>query len=214
MDPAHIDAYVTPYYDSKGPQVRVGEYDPGLASHDEREFLATIAKMKQRWQQLSFLQVYVGAIRLYDLGYRNEAVYWFYTAQYRGRQFGLFLDPKNVGSIGNPGFELRAANGAFFQTAGSWINGYAFNDPDALVKVVGRVQREGRRQVPNLQAIYPNVRFIDKSRWLAANAGLADGMDSLVTYLRQNKDAIKQQRIDSGTEAKYAPLTSKDVPNP
>jgi len=28
---------------------------------------------------LSFLELYVGAIRLYDLGYRDEAVYWFYS---------------------------------------------------------------------------------------------------------------------------------------
>src|SRR6266478_7720222 len=91
-DASHIDVYVTPYYNSKGPSVSVGRFSSGLASAKEDEFLATITKMKKDWDELTFPELYVAAIRLYDLGYRKEAVYWFYAAQYRGRQFGILLD--------------------------------------------------------------------------------------------------------------------------
>ena len=84
-NPSHIDVYVTPYYDSKGPAVSVGRFSSGLASAKEDDFLTTIAEMKKDWDRLTFPELYVGAIRLYDLGYRKEAVYWFYSAQYRGR---------------------------------------------------------------------------------------------------------------------------------
>ncbi len=80
-DPGRIDAYVTPFYDSAGPVINVGKYSTGLASKTPGEFVATILRMKNQWNDLNFIELYVAAIRLYDLGYRNEATYWFYTAQ-------------------------------------------------------------------------------------------------------------------------------------
>jgi len=121
-DVSHIDAYITPYYNSVGPVIKIGRFSSGLASTNESEFVATIGKMKKDWEQLSFQEVYVAAIRLYDLGYRKEAVYWFYTAQYRGRQFGVLLDQAKMGGIGDSGFELLQAQNAFYQLAGPYIN--------------------------------------------------------------------------------------------
>jgi hypothetical protein len=118
INPSHIDAYVTPYYDSKGPVISVGRFSSGLASAKVDEFLTTIAEMKKDWDRLTFPELYVGAIRLYDLGYRRESVYWFYSAQYRGRQFGVLLDQTKMGSIGSPGFELLHAQNAFISSWG------------------------------------------------------------------------------------------------
>ncbi|MGB6740439.1 MAG: hypothetical protein WBE59_08280, partial [Candidatus Cybelea sp.] len=59
----------------------------GLAAKVPGQFVATIVRMKQEWSTLNFVELYVGAVRLYDLGCRNEATYWFYTAQFRGRQY-------------------------------------------------------------------------------------------------------------------------------
>ncbi|HEX9426117.1 MAG TPA: hypothetical protein VF899_22960, partial [Pyrinomonadaceae bacterium] len=203
VNPSHIDVYVTPYYDSKGPAIKVGRFSSGLASAREDDFLTTIAEMKKDWDRLTFPEVYVGAIRLYDLGYRKEAVYWFYSAQYRGRQFGVLLDQTKMGSIGSPGFELLHAQNAFYQLVGTYINGYAFGDTDGLVKIVEKVQKEGRR-IPDLQAAYPGVTFRSKSEWTAANADLADGMNQLISMLKEKKDEIKRQRIERGMEEKFS----------
>jgi hypothetical protein len=212
ISPSHIDVYVTPYYDSKGPAIKVGRFSSGLASAKEDDFLTTIAEMKKDWGRLTFPQLYVGAIRLYDLGYRKEAVYWFYSAQYRGRQFGVLLDQTKMGSIGDPGFELLHAQNAFYQLVGTYINGYAFGDTDGLVKIVERVQKEDRR-IPDLQAAYPGVTFRSKSEWTAANADLADGMNQLISMLKEKKDEIKRQRIERGMEEKFSKLTSKELPS-
>ena len=212
VNPSHIDVYVTPYYDSKGPAIKVGRFSSGLASAREDDFLTTIAEMKKDWDRLTFPEVYVGAIRLYDLGYRKEAVYWFYSAQYRGRQFGVLLDQTKMGSIGSPGFELLHAQNAFYQLVGTYINGYAFGDTDGLVKIVEKVQKEGRR-IPDLQAAYPGVTFRSKSEWTAANADLADGMNQLISKLKEKKDEIKRQRIERGIEEKFSKLTSKELPS-
>ena len=96
-----------------------------------------------------------------------------------------------MGSIGSPGFELLQAQNAFFQLVGPYINGYAFGDMDGLVKVVERVQQEGRR-IPDLQTTYPDVAFRSKSEWESANTDLADGMSKLISTLKEKKDDIRR----------------------
>ncbi|HEY2713135.1 MAG TPA: hypothetical protein VGI60_11525 [Chthoniobacterales bacterium] len=153
-DPKQIDVYVTPYYDSKGLAINVGSWSKGLATSNEPDFVATISKMKQSWIDLRFPEMYVAAIRLYDLGFRNEATYWFYSAQYRGRLFAILVDQEKIGSMGTPAFELVQAVSAFQQSVGPYINGYAFGDIDYLIQIVARVQTENKA-IPDLEKLYP-----------------------------------------------------------
>ena len=211
-DPAQIEVYVTPYYNSKGPVIEVGRFSGGLAAKSESDFAATISKMKQSWDTLNFAEVYVAAIRLYDLGFRKESIYWFYSAQYRGRLFATLVDREKMGSMGAPGFELVQAQNAFQQLVGPYINGYAFCDIDQLIPIIEKVQREGK-VVPDLTKIYPRVTFKPKSEWDAGNKGLNEGMTELLKTLKEQKTSIKQQRVERGMEAKFSKLPSKDLPN-
>jgi hypothetical protein len=210
-DPAHIEVYVTPFYNSKGPTIDVGPFSSGLAAKNEPDFVATIEKMKKSWDTLNFAEAYVAAIRLYDLGFRNESIYWFYSAQYRGRLFASLIDRDKMGSMGDPGFELYQAQNAFQQLVGPYINGYAFGNIDQLVPIIERVQKEGQT-VPDLTKIYPRVTFKSKSEWDAGNKGLNEGLTKLLVTLKNEKASIKQQRIERGMDAKFGKLTSKELP--
>jgi hypothetical protein len=210
-DPARIEIYVTPYYNSKGPAIDVGPFSSGLAAKSEPEFVATISKMKQSWATLNFAEVYVAAIRLYDLGFRKDSIYWFYSAQYRGRLFASLIDRDKMGSMGDPGFELFQAQNAFQQLVGPYINGYAFGDIDQLIPIIERVQKEGK-VVPDLTKIYPHATFKPKSEWDAGSKGLNDGLTKLLMTLKAQKASIKQQRIEHGMEAKFSKLPSKELP--
>jgi hypothetical protein len=210
-DPGRINAYVTPYYDSSGPVIRIGKYSAGLASKNPGDFVATILRMKKQWRDLNFIELYVGAIRLYDLGYRKEATYWFYTAQYQGRLFGLLIDQKKMGSIGNRGFELFHAQDAFFQLVGPDINGYAFGDIDWLVGIIRRV-RNDNRTVPNLQTIYPGVAVKPKSQWQSQNLELDMDLSQLAGLLTSKKDEIRRQRAQNGTQARFSHLPERQFP--
>ena len=210
-DPAHIEVYITPYYNSKGPAIDVGPFSSGLAAKNQADFIATIAKMKKSWDTLNFAEAYVGAIRLYDLGFRKESIYWFYSAQYRGRLFASLIDREKMGSIGDPGFELFQAQNAFQTLVGPYINGYAFGDIDQLVPIIERVQREGK-VIPDLTKIYSRVAFKPKSEWNAGNMALNEGMTKLLVTLKNQKTSLKQQRIEHGMEAKFGKLPSKDLP--
>jgi hypothetical protein len=210
-DPARIEVYVTPFYNSKGPVIDVGPFSKGLAANSEPEFVPTISKMKDSWANLNFPEMYVAAIRLYDLGFRKEAIYWFYSAQYRGRLFGTLIDQKKMGSIGDPGFELFHAANAFQELVGPYVNGYAFGNIDELVPIIERVQKEGR-VLPDLTRIYPKVVFKDRSQWPEGNNGLNEGLTKLLITLKDQKASIKQQRIERGMEAKFSKLTNKELP--
>src|SRR6184192_3244585 len=210
-DPARIEIYVTPYYNSKGPAIDVGPFSSGLAAKSEPEFVATIAKMKESWDTLNFPEMYVAAIRLYDLGFRKESIYWFYSAQYRGRLFATLIDRDKMGGMGDPGFELVQAQNAFQQLVGPYINGYAFGDIDQLVPTIEKVQREGKT-MPDLTKIYPRVAFKPKPEWDAGNKALNEGMTKLLMTLKNEKASIKQQRIERGMEAKFSKLPSKELP--
>lgn len=209
-DPARIGIEVTPFYNSKGPAIEVGPFSKGLASKDEEEFEATIAKMQKSWDKLSFAEMYVAAIQLYDRGYRKESVYWFYSAQYRGRLFGMLLDQDKKGGIGDPGVELFHAQNAFYQLVGPFINGYGFGDLDHVRDVIQRVLKEGQK-LPDIKATYRGVHFKDESKWKAEHQQLNDGLGELLTLIKEQKDRIKQQRIDNGTEAKFGKLKSRDL---
>jgi hypothetical protein len=210
-DPARIDVYITPYYNSKGPTIDIGRFSRGLASDNEREFVGTISKMKQSWDDLTFPEMYVAAIRLYDRGFRNESIYWFYSAQYRGRLFSSLIDRQKMGSMGDRGFELLQASNAFQQLVGPYINGYGFGNIDQLAPVIQRVQKEGKA-VPVLPNIYPGVMFRNRSEWDARNKALNEGLHNLLTTLKDQKATIKQQRIERGTEAKFSKLTNRELP--
>ncbi len=210
-DPARIEVYVTPYYNSKGPTINVGPFSKGLGANTEPEFVATIARMKQSWDTLSFPETYVAAIRLYDLGFRKEAIYWFYSAQYRGRLLATLVDRDKMGSIGDHGFELVQAANAFQQLVGPYVNGYAFGDVDQLVPIIEKVQMEGKK-LPDMNKIYPGVSFKNRSEWETDNKGLNEGLGKLVETLKEQKASIKQQRIERGMEAKFSKLSSKELP--
>ncbi len=210
-DAGRIEAYVTPFYDSSGPVINIGKYSTGLAAKAPGEFVATIVRMKNQWNDLNFIELYVGAIRLYDLGYRNEATYWFYTAQYRGRLFALLVDQKRLGSIGDRSFELYHAQQAFFELVGPNVNGYAFGDVNSVVAVVRRVQKESKT-VPNMQTMYPGVAFLHRSQWDGINADVNSGLGKLAVTLTDQKNEIKQQREQNGTATRFAHLTSRRFP--
>lgn len=210
-DPARIEVYVTPYYNSKGPTIEVGPFSKGLGANTEPEFVATIARMKQSWNNLSFPEMYVAAIRLYDLGFRKESIYWFYSAQYGGRLLASLVDRDKMGSMGDPAFELVQAANAFQQLVGPYVNGYAFGDIDQLIPIVERVQKEGKK-LPDMNMIYPRVTFKNRSQWDTDNKGLNEGLGKLVDTLKVQKASIKQQRIENGMEAKFSKLSSKELP--
>lgn len=197
-----MPVYVTPYYNSVGPKINVGPYSKEMASATADSVLKLSEKMKKERETLPVEPMFVMAIRLYDLGHKDEAIYWFYSAYFRARLVRNTLKKESLGGIGSEGFERRQAHGAFHQLAGEYINGYAFGELEQLERQVRQVKSENET-TPKLNTIYPKLQFIDEAEWPEKNKESVADLDKLLDFIVNNADEIKATRKENGIEGKY-----------
>jgi hypothetical protein len=124
-----VGIYVEPFYRSAAtpdghPRVAVGkQYNDLLASNKREDILAARELILANPKRVTPMTLMVLAIRFYDVGLRDDAVFWFYVAKDR---FIVMSEVLNVKT------QLLAqaadAVGSFATLAGPVINGYAFCD--------------------------------------------------------------------------------------
>jgi hypothetical protein len=197
-----IPIYVTPYYNSEGPEVNIGPLSEALALATP----ATIGPMAEAWRPALALQpattLFVLAVRLFDLGQHDEGLYWFYQAQFRARLLHRLLDPVQVGEMFDPAFELNSAHGAFMELAGPYFNGYAGCSQPRWLGTIERV-RTDNQTVDNFALIYPDLTLRPAAEWPALHAEVREGLASLAQALREGWDAMQAQRRANGTHARF-----------
>ena len=124
-----VGIYVQPFYHSAQtpdgrPQVGVGkQYNDLLSSTKREDILAARDLIAAKPALVTPMTMMVLAIRFYDVGLRDEAVFWFYAAKERYIVMSEVLDVKTQ--------QLAQADDAmrsFATLAGPVINGYAFCD--------------------------------------------------------------------------------------
>jgi hypothetical protein len=124
-----IGIYVQPFYESarapgERPRVAVGgQYNDLLSSSRREDILAARDLIIAKPALVTPMTMMVLAIRLYDVGLRDDAVFWFYVAKDR------YIVLSDVLNVKTP--QLAPADDAvrnFATLAGPVINGYAFCD--------------------------------------------------------------------------------------
>jgi hypothetical protein len=124
-----IAIYVQPYYQAadsadEQPQVAIGESLSGLLRSNRREdILAARDSIVVQPKLVTPMSLMVLAIRLYDAGLRDDAVFWFYVAKDR---FVTLADVVDIAASGLA--QVEDAVRSFATLAGPVINGYAFCD--------------------------------------------------------------------------------------
>jgi hypothetical protein len=124
-----IDIEVQPYYRAarsaaERPQVAVGASISGPLSSTKREdIVAARDTIVADPKMMTPMTLMVLAIRLYDVGLRDDAVFWFYAAKDRYITLSDVIDVEKSG-LG----QADAAVRAFSTLAGPVINSYAFCD--------------------------------------------------------------------------------------
>src|SRR4029077_2011613 len=126
----HIRIYVHRFYEAAQtpdgrPKVIVGEMFNGLLSSNRREdILAARDLIAAKPAVVTPMTMMVLAIRLYDVGLRDDAVFWFYVARARYITLEDGLDASTR--------ELAPASEGmknFAKLTGPYFNSYAFCDP-------------------------------------------------------------------------------------
>jgi len=124
-----IAIYVQPFYEAARasggkPQVAVGkQYNDLLSSTRREDILAARDLVLAKPALVTPMTMMVLAIRLYDVGLRDDAVFWFYAAKERYIVMSEVLDVKTQ-TLAQADNAVRS----FATLAGPIINGYAFCD--------------------------------------------------------------------------------------
>jgi hypothetical protein len=125
----HIGIYVQPFYESARsaggqPRVSVGaQYNDLLSSNKREDVLAARDRILAAPKLVTPMTMMVLAIRLYDVGLRDDSVFWFYVAKDRFIVLSEVLDVKTPQLV-----SVDEAVRNFATLAGPVINGYAFCD--------------------------------------------------------------------------------------
>lgn len=125
----HIGIHVQPFYEAAltpdgTPQVSVGkQYNALLGSNRREDIIAARDLITTRPGVVTPMTMMVLAIRLYDVGLRDEAVFWFYVAKERYIVMSQVLNVK-TSALAQADDAVRS----FATLAGPIINGYAFCD--------------------------------------------------------------------------------------
>jgi hypothetical protein len=123
----HVGIYVQPYYEAArdplgGPRVAVHKSLDGLlASNEPKDITAARDAIIANPGTITPMTMMVLAIRFYDVGLRDDSVFWFYAAKDRYVAMTEVIDIDAAGLS-----EVDAAVKSFAVLAGPVVNGYAF----------------------------------------------------------------------------------------
>ena len=201
-----MPVYMIPIYDFRGPTIDVGQFSEELARADEKSILAVVVPMRKKWTSLSVEQMYVAAIRLFDLGHKDEAVYWFYSAQYRSRVFLRTLETLETDFGENPDEETIRGMGsaelqvASFSVIGVFINEYAFRDPERLGTTIQKVKNE-YKSLPDMKMLYPFLKHVPDEKWNTAHREIDEALVELQDLVGSLK-GLKGDDVKTALEEK------------
>ncbi|MBK1687529.1 hypothetical protein [Rubrivivax gelatinosus] len=181
-----IGVYVLPYYaaaadDGGRPQVAVGKaFDERLASDDPAVIAEVEKSIRAAPELVTPMTLMVLAIRLYDVGLRDEAVFWFYAAKDRYATLAAVLDMSHPARA-----QVAQATRDFAVTAGPDLNGYAFCD-------LGRQARQRQAALDWVAANPYRALFIDAlpARPGDRQAHLEAALAELRTQAARERDAL------------------------
>jgi hypothetical protein len=125
---------------------------------------------------------YILAEKLFEAGEKDEAVFWYYAGQLRGR-FHLVSNP-DLAPSGDP-----TLLGSLNSVVGPMINAYAFGDLPAMHAVIDKVLAWDK-ETPN--------EFTSKEKFEAGWNDTRSGMLELQKYLDDNAEDIRKQRAANG----------------
>ena len=199
---------VQPYYPAargagERPRVAVGESVSGrLASNRAQDVLAVRDEIIAKADVITPMTLMVLAIRLYDIGRRDDAVKWFYAAKTRYLVLAAVIDMEAAGLA-----QVSDAIRNFAYLAGPAINGYAFCDL-AKQQAAHKAALDWVEQNPYAPMFMARLPARPGERAANAKRALAQARDNAGkerAYFADEKNAAEffATRRANGTEEKF-----------
>lgn len=201
-----VDIYVTPYYSAnagKAEFVKVyDKIDDLLKSGKVEDFKKAEKIVQDAPQMVSPITLFVLSARAYDLGLRDDAVFWFYVAKNRAILLRGVIDME-----GEKFTDVVAAIGAFMKLVGDVVNPYAFCDIKKQQEISDKALEWTKKNA--YEAMFsPEFNSPHEDR----KAALAKGIEKLESRNKKEKDYFldkdnlanfKAMRKQNGTDEKF-----------
>jgi hypothetical protein len=203
-----IAIFVEPYYAASRepdgtPRVEVADrFDRLLSSNDRDDIARARDLIAKEWETITPMTMMVLAIRLYDVGLRDDAVFWYYAARNRFITAMRVADMKAV-ALGNTERAMRD----FVYLAGPVINGYAFCDVEKQ-KTIAKNALKWTIDHPYTALLDPAIPAQPGDRRDNIRRAFNQLMDEVAreeAYLdvMPNVEELKKKRRESGADVKY-----------
>jgi hypothetical protein len=203
-----IAIYVEPYYAASRepdgtPRVEVASrYDRLLASNDKDDIARARDLIAREWEYITPMTLMVLAIRLYDVGLRDDAVFWYHAARNRFITVMRVADMKAV-AFGNTERAMRD----FVQLVGPVINGYAFCDIEKQ-KAIVKSALKWTIDHPYTALLDPAIPALPGDRRENFRKAFNELMTDVArgeAYLdaMPNVEELNKKRRESGADVKY-----------
>jgi len=203
-----IPIQVLPYYQAARhpddpPLIAVAtRYDKLLASTRADDIRRARDEIMRDPGRITPMTMMVLAIRLYDVGMRDDAVFWFYAAKNRYYMLAQVADMKSPKLA-----PVATAMNAFVRLAGPAINGYAFCDVEKQRETALKAA-DWTAHNPYEALLMPEVPAQLGDRRQNYQKGLAN---LLATVKRErdylavpaNVEKLKEMRAKNETDARY-----------
>jgi hypothetical protein len=124
---------------------------------------------------------------------KDEAAYWYYTAQFRKI---IFIEMQE-GEQDTPASDISQALESFNALSGEWINDYAGDYLELLLQTLQRVIRECS-QMCYMQHTYPFVQFKPEKEQALFVERIVENIEAYCKSIITNKDGILRQQNENG----------------
>jgi len=182
-----IDIYVTLYYSANAGKVEYvkvyDKIDNLLLSGKIEDFKKAEKIVQDAPQMVSPITLFVLSARAYDLGLRDDAVFWFYNAKNRAILLRgvINLDDDRF-------FEVKRAIGAFIKLVGDVVNPYAFCDIKKQQDIAAKSLEWSKANVYEAMFL-PEFPSLHNDR----KAALAKGIEALEARNKKEKEHFKDE---------------------
>ncbi len=200
-----IPAYVLPFYSGPrkagGPPETVAvatNFDKNLSSTKEENILEVRDAILKDNATITPMTMFVLSSRLYDVGLKDDAVFWFYAAKDR------CIVTRTVGDPNVLAIALDACN-SFITLLGNFINGYAFCNIDKQGKAF-KDAAEWTSKNPYKALLNPVIPSPHKDREKVMKEAAANRIQQALKEESYFKDQANREKLIEGRKKNFMDL--------
>lgn len=197
-DMERIPLTVMPYYNSEPLEVNVGKFSDKLMENNPQQMLETAKVIATQLNNIPTETLYVLATRLYDLGQKIPAAYWFYDAQARTDVLRKIVNDGAVddGGAQLPVTEKMKALNTFQDVLGGYIEKVVEEQPETWAQIIATVTRD--MQNLDCKALLEDIpqmanKIVDDNPEIVRKTN--EAINAITNYLKENSqdlfDAMK-----------------------